>query len=51
MRPIKKPKPLRNTKQLLNSFNADTLFGMVTELPQSYNHLFDFANFFIMKIW
>lgn len=51
MRPIKKPKPLRNTKQLLNSFNADTLFGMVNELPQSYNHLFDFANFFIMKIW
>lgn len=46
MKPIKKPKPLSVLNGFLYSFNADTLFGMVTELSQRYAFFLNLQTFF-----
>ena len=46
MKPIKKPKPLSVLNGFLYSFNANTLFGMVPEMPQSYAFFLNLQTFF-----
>lgn len=51
MKPIKKPKPLRGLNGFLYSFNADILFGLVTELVQRYYNFWNLHHFFNTRLY